>query len=218
MPRKNRTASPAVAAPRPLTDFQETVCNLAADLILNGGAEANIANLLRATIGHSLSLQFPEFDAWHCERIAKVLPDWTKRISRFWPTKAEPAGPGQLPNTVTGMLRANLRGKIEEQLATFLAKARMQELHLMHDVLENFENSAGGSGDESAESALAEAFMYELDSDDTYVKVPRDRVEAVEEFLETIDSIPDVDAAPAGRPKLLMFPARAASSEAPHAS
>jgi hypothetical protein len=216
MPRKNRTASPAPVAP-PLTDFQETVCNLAADLILNGGAEANIANLLRATIGHSLSLQFQEFDAWHCENIAKVLPDWTKRISRFSPTKSGPAEPGQLPKTVNEMLRANLRGKIEREFAVFLAQARMQELHLMHDVLENFENSAGGSGNESAESALAEAFIYELDSDDAYVKVPREHVEAVEEFLKKLDESP-ADVAPGGRPKLLVFPARQPDPEAPHAS
>jgi hypothetical protein len=189
MPRKNRTANtPATPAainrqPRSLTDFQETVCNLAADLILNGGAEEDVANLLRATIGHSLHLQFPEFDAWICERVAKDLPGWTKRISHLWPARSEPVESEQLPNTVTEMLRANLRGRIEEDFATFLAKARMHELHLMHDVLENFENSAGLSDNDSAESALAEAFMYELDSDDTYVKVPRDRVEAVEQFL-----------------------------------
>jgi hypothetical protein len=44
-------------------------------------------------------------------------------------------------------------------------------------------------------------------------------VEAVEEFLKKLDE-PPVDVAPAraGRPKLLVFPARQPDQEVPHAS
>ena len=203
-----------------LTDFQETVCNLAADLILNGGTEANVSNLLHATPGHSLQLRFQDHDSWREDHIERDLPEWQRRISRYWPAKADPVEPEhELPNTVTGMLRANLRGKLEEKFTEFLAKSRMHELYLMCGVLENFEQNSGGPDNDKAESALAEAFAYELASDDTYVKVPRDRVALVEDFLATMDSIPDVDEpAPAGRPKLVVFPERQPSPEVNHAS
>ena len=51
-------AAPATIDAQPLTDFQETVCNPAADLILNGGEESDVSNLLRSTIGHRLHPRF----------------------------------------------------------------------------------------------------------------------------------------------------------------
>jgi hypothetical protein len=215
MPRKNRTASPAPVAPQPLTDFQETVCNLAADLILNGGDQVDVSHLLAATIGHSFNLRFPEC-GWRQDRIKRDSPEWLKMLSRHWPAKVEREHP--LPTTVSEMVRANLRGNLEERFEEFMTAARMHELYLMLEVLESFDGLTGGPNDEAAESVLAEAFMREIESDQTYVKVPRDRVEAVEEFLETIDSIPDDAPVPVGRPKLLVFPARQPEPEVPNAS
>jgi hypothetical protein len=66
---------------------------------------------------------------------------------------------------------------------------------------------------------LAEAFAYELDSDHTYVKVPRDEVEKVEAYLKAAATeVPSDAPEPVGRPKLLVFPARESMQEAPHAS
>jgi hypothetical protein len=216
MPRKNRTASPAPVVPQALTDFQETVCNLAADLILNGGAEADVANLLRATIGHSLNLRFPECGCYSEDRIKLDLPEWLKMLSRYWPAKTQRKHP--LPTTVSEMVRANLRGNLGEKFDEFMSAARMHELYLMLEVLDSFDSITGGPDDEAAESVLAEAFMRQIESDHTYVKVLSDRVHLVEDFLETIDSIPDDAPVAAGRPKLLVFPARKPREEEHHAS
>jgi hypothetical protein len=42
-----------------LTDFQQLVCNLAADLILNGGHKADVKKLIAATMGHSFRVRLP---------------------------------------------------------------------------------------------------------------------------------------------------------------
>ena len=124
-----------------------------------------------------------------------------------------------LPKTVSEMARANVRRSLEGRFEEFLGNARVHELYLLDNILVDFGSRNGGPEAESAESPLAEAFMLALDSDDTYVKVPRDCVDLVEEFLETLDSIPDADPpAPVGRPKLLMFPARQPDPEVPYAS
>jgi hypothetical protein len=211
--RKAKTAPAAM----PLTDFQETVCNLAADLILRGGMDEDVANLLRATIGHSLHLQWPRFDAFKADHIANDLPEWQQRIARHWPEKKDPQD--ALPTTVTEMLRANLRGKLEELFVRFLAKSRMHELYLMNAVLENFDGNARGPDITNAESVLAEALMSELSSDDSYLKVPSEHIEAVEDLLEKLTREIEVPPAKASNgPKLLAFTPRQTSPEAPHAS
>src|ERR1700676_181778 len=216
MPRKNRTANaPAAIEQQPLTDFQEHVCNLCADMILNGGDEDDVSNLLRAVIGHGLHLRRPEYNA--CHRIEQDLTDFRKRLARYWPKKIEPEH--ELPKTVTEMLRANLRGSLERNFGDFVARARMHEIYLLNDVLVNFDSEGSCIGDESAESMLARAFLRELKTDYSYLKVPDDHVEAVEEFLKTLDEAPaDVPPEPIGRPKLLVFPACDASPEVPNAS
>ena len=217
MPRNKQAETPAPAnAPRPVTDFQEIVCNLCADMILNGGDEVDVSNLLRATIGHSLHLRFPEFNA--CHRAERDLPDWRKRLARYWPKKIEPEH--ELPKTVTEMLRANLRGALENKFTEFLARARMHEIYLLNDVLGNFESEGGAVDDRVAESMLARAFLEELNTDYSYMKVPDDHVEAVEEFLKQIDETASGEAPePIGRPRLLAFQTRQEVQDEPaHAS
>lgn len=201
---------------RPLTDFQEIVCNLAADLILRGGAAVNVTNLLRATIGHSLHLRYPDFDALTEQHIAKSLPEWRQRISRHWPEQKDQQRTA--PETITEMLRENLRGNLERLFGEFLARARMHELYLMRDVLGNFESDGGGVDITNGESVLARAFTDELSSDHSYVKVPIDHLEAVEDFLEKLTGELETTTPKAVvEPKLLVFPARQPSAEAPSA-
>lgn len=217
MPRNKRKATPApLKPPRTLTDFQEHVCNCCADLVLNGGDEDDVSNLLRAVIGHSLHLRWPGYDT--CHRSAEDVPDWRKRLARYWPKKIEPDH--ELPKTVTEMLRANLRGALGDKFTSFLARARMHEIYLLNDVLGNFESEGSDPLDKNAESMLARAFLQELRTDYSYLKVPDDHVEAVEEFLKHIDETASGEAPePIGRPKLLAFqPRQAIQDESDHAS
>jgi len=195
---------------RKLTDFQEIVCNLCADMILNGGEEADVSCLLAAVIGHSIHMRFPGYDAQ--KRIDLDLADWLKRLARYWPAKSEPKH--EQPKTVTEMLRANLRGNLEDRFRDFMARARMQELYLMNDVLGNFESEGCSVDDEDAESMLARAFLMELCTDYSYLKIPDDHVEAVEEFLKHIDEAPADDGAVRA---MSAPPRRGGTTEARHA-
>jgi len=116
------------------------------------------------------------------------------------------------------MVRASLIRNIRAHFECFLKDAKMQELYFLDSLLADFGSSNYGPDDKAAESPLAEAFMALLDSDETYVRVSRDHVEAVEEFLEKITAATEGNPPanePVGRPKLLVFPPR---QEAPHAS
>ena len=215
-PRNKQTATPAPLKPPQLTDFQENVCDLCADLILNGGDEDDVSSLLRAVISHGVHRRFPGYNS--CHRVEQDLPDFRKRLARYWPEKIEPEH--ELPKTVTEMLRANLRGSLESNFADFMARARMQEIYLLNEVFINFASEGSDVLDEDAESMLARAFLYELQTDYSYLKVPDDHVEAVEEFLKHIDEAQAVTAPePIGRPKLLAFQPRPAIQDEPaHAS
>jgi hypothetical protein len=125
-----------------------------------------------------------------------------------------------LPKTASEMARANVRTSLRRRFEDFLGSARLHDLYLLNNVLGDFDSCNLGPETAAAESHLAEAFMQSLDRDHTYVKVPRDCVHLVEDFLETLDSIPDaLEPAPVGRPKLLPFPKREPNvQEAPYAS
>lgn len=225
-------AKTATAAPppvdsrvRPLTTLQELICHLAADLVMNGGRESDVTHLLRATIGHNLYLGFPEFD--HTERIERDLAKWQRRISRQWPVERETSSERELPKAASDMARANIRRQLRSHFEIFMGSARVHELYLLDNILMDFDSRSAAPESGTVESALAEAFMLALDSDDTYVKVPRDQVENVEAYLKAASTeVPDdasepeepAPPAPVGRLKLVVFPSRQPAPEAPHAS
>jgi hypothetical protein len=222
-------AKPATAAAppvdprtRPLTALQELICHLAADLVMNGGSESDVAHLLRATISHSMHLQFPEFD--HTERIEKYLPKWQRRISRHWPVPGEAGAEHELPKAASDMARANIRRELQSHFEDFLGGARVQDLYLLDNVLMDIDSGGAWKGSDTAESPLAEAFMLALDSDDTFLRVPRDQVENVEAYLKAAATQDSDDAneptipEPVGRPKLVVIPSRQRTSEVSHAS
>jgi hypothetical protein len=69
-----------------------------------------------------------------------------------------------------------LRDELQYYFRSFLATARMHELYLLNEILEDAETRAGMSESEEAESRLAAAFMYQIDNNVTYIKVPAARI------------------------------------------
>ena len=123
--------------------------------------------------------------------------------------------------TASEMARACLLRNLQSHFKGFLSEAKLHELYFLDSVLMDFGSSNLGPTSKAAESPLAEVFMALLDSDDTYIKVPRDHIEAVEHFLAKIAEVPEgkaLESGPVGRPKLLVFPAPQPRAEAPHAS
>jgi hypothetical protein len=120
-------------------------------------------------------------------------------------TPINQAPPSNQTKTASEMARACLLRHLQGHFEDFLSEAKLHELYLLDSVLMDFGSGNSGPDSTAAESPLADVFMLALDSDDTYVKVPRDRIALVEDFLETLDSIPDIDEpAPWGRPKLVV--------------
>jgi len=56
----------------------------------------------------------------------------------------------------------------------------------------DFASSNLGPYSDAAESPLTDAFQFTLDSDDTYVKVSRECVDAVEQFIEILATIQEL--------------------------
>jgi len=140
-----------------------------------------------------------------------------KIVRRKTARPATPINAKTASETARGCLLRNLKSHFEE----FLIEAKLHDLYLLDSILMDFASINRGPDSKAAESPLAEAFMLALDSDDTYVKVPSDNVETVEKFLVMLDDSPqgkEPASEPAGRPNLVVFPAREPRAEASHAS
>ncbi len=121
--------------------------------------------------------------------------------------------------TVTEMARACIIRNLQAHFKGFLAAARLDELYLLDSILMDHDSSNLGPDCKEAEIPLAEAFMTALDSDDTYVKVPGECIEAVEEFLKQLNEAPVDDVPEPKGPKLLAFQPRQTVQDEPiHAS
>ncbi len=172
---------------RELTDFQLLVCDLAGDIILNGGHQDDVHNLIFAAMGHSYRLRFGMSKGSPDEYLGNLHQDWIQKISRHWPEE-RPEPKEEKPKTVSEMVRTHLRDGLRSNFEWFLGSARMHELYLLWAVLQNFEGVTHGPESERAESVLALAFAYEIDSDSTYVKVSRDRVKLVEQYVGLLEA------------------------------
>ncbi len=198
MPARKNTVSRRPAAPKPevtttqaaegeLTDFQQLVCNLAADLIINGGEEQDLEKFLEGIFGHMMHPQFRGDEWWKDRYEDEKLPEWKQRLMRYWPEAASPRTVENAPKTVSDMARENLRDRLRSRCREFRHKARMHELYLLDSVLDTFEATTGGADNPDAESILATAFIYELDSDHAYVKVQRDHLKMVEQYVKLLN-------------------------------
>lgn len=194
MPRqkKTNTTPPAPAATpeaKPATvrepnDFQLMCCNLVADLIMNGGRRRDVEYLIRAIDGHQTYLRHYDLPSDDRDLSQTAVDNYFESLSRLWPKRQDKANPA--PNTVSEQVRANLRDNLMDSINDFMANARMHELYLLHNVLMSFESQNTGSFSEEAESILASAFMYEIDGNKTYVKVPRKYIDLIEQYVRLL--------------------------------
>ena len=176
----------------PLTPFQEHICDLAGDLILNGGHEDEINSLIYACMGHEWRRRFPDQDPARQEHsLARYtnrwISDWYRKLSRHWPE--EPGdGPAKEPDTaaeqsVSERIRSTVREDLKDRFEEFLGAANPEELRLLRDVFMSAESSRGGPDD----VPLAESFSWEIGQHADYIRVPGRHEKLVRQYLELLE-------------------------------
>ena len=180
---KPKTEKPAYL--RELTDIQLRACELASDLIMNGGAHDDVSGLLYNLIAHEWRRRFPD---WHdgpakADKLAtdhaeNFWPKWYAKLAKHWPEATKlPERPE--PTTVIEMVRENARRRLENVFFDdFMGDASPEDVYFLREVLENAFNSGW---------SLPESFAYETTMDHTYIKVPYKRVKLVEKYIALLE-------------------------------
>lgn len=172
-----------------LTRTQEEMADLASDLLLNGGAYDDVNLLLTALLRHQYrrysfggrsEYNSPEKQeqgaAQHAER---RRPQHYMSLFTCWPKEAPIAdGKPVLPKTVTEMVRANIRGSLEDAFDAFMTDSEgIEPCWLLNEILQDANN----------EGDLAKGIHYALDQSTVYVRVPLKHHERIEEFVEFLE-------------------------------
>jgi hypothetical protein len=191
--RKQKPAALANAKPKPatetkpelpkLTQLQEHVFEVLADMVLRGGHTDNIYDILWNAAAHHQRRRFPRFgnecDQQFNERIdksaTKRADEWQTQIAKSWPER-EKTEETLLPKNVIQRVRAVLTERLEDRLHDFILEATPEEKRLPTDVLQNRENISIGPDIEDPELNLATAFMEEIEAEERYIQVPNERI------------------------------------------
>jgi hypothetical protein len=181
---------------RELTDFQMIILDLAGDMILNGTNMDDLKELVHAVARHGWHRRWPDTDGFTEDTAygKSVSEKWPLKLSRHWPEKTEqPSGPP--PVTLSDMVRKNLRDNVRRLFNEFMQTARMSDLYLMAEVLQQYEGTGGHWDEDGCESPLAEAFMAQIGEWNRYIKVPRKIMPLVEQYIALLDRAEHPDAA-----------------------
>jgi hypothetical protein len=169
---------------RELTELQVRFCDLASDLLMNGGTHSDADLMVWALLHHEHLRQFPDWPADPKERDQEAIkqadkraPELLQKLQRSWPAAGK-AIERPKPNTVTEMAREAMRSRVEAEFREFIGlHADIEGVYFLHEVLTTANSSSG---------SLHDAFAYEIAADDTYVKVPRRHVELVEKYADRL--------------------------------
>ena len=186
-----RTAESASLSP-----IQDLMADLAADLIQNGGAEAERAGLAevllnryaRRLLGAPLEFahQVPEVMDFVAERLA-LWTDSLPRESPYQDSRAEPVcGAG---DCVGERIRANLRGRLEEEFEKFVATSPLYEAVFLREVLVQRNRAARSRDGEEPEFLLASCFEHELGSSDLFLRIPEKYAKEMRQYLSWLESL-----------------------------
>jgi hypothetical protein len=174
-----------------LTKTQEEIADLASDLILNGGAHEDVDLMLTALLRHEYrrfsfggrsTFRTPtQNDQLAHEHAARWLHDRYRHLSAHWPAakpEAKDAQNAPAPKTVAEMVRANVRGSLQNAFDEFMTDGHgIEPAWLLNEILEDANN----------EGDLALAIHYALDQSQIYVRVPVKHHERIQEFVEFLE-------------------------------
>ena len=162
---------------RELTAIQIQAAELAADLIMNGGAHDDVSGLLYNLLAHRYRRITPDLSVLGPHFVEHAWEEWYRDLSKHWPEKISlPARPN--PTEVVEMARENARRRLESIFFDdFMGSASPEDVYFLREILENCHNVG---------MSLPAAFAFETTSNSTYVSVPYKHVKLVEKYVELL--------------------------------
>ncbi len=136
-PAEIRQPKQATRPERKLTDFQEIVCDLFADLIFNGGQAMDVEHVLRGLAQHQYNKMLNDCgDGEKAKEHAKaVLPSWTWNLASGMTKRSENSDEQAEPKSYLEDLKLTLRDSARRDFDEFMKDATPFEMYLMKDIL-----------------------------------------------------------------------------------
>lgn len=186
---ENVTPTRADRPHKGLTEEQETIAELASDMIMNGGAKEDVDLFLRAVGRHRYRLLLASFsqtgkpiaeadinsDAEHSAK------QWCGALANQWQHK-KPAkrlsATASTSNSVAEIARTDIRGHLKGLFNEFVIGIdSFESAYLLKEILEY---TVDGGYD------MAQAFARVMDGDQTYVRIPGDIEDEVRNFIKML--------------------------------
>jgi hypothetical protein len=183
------TDSATIKLIRELSVTQAELANLVSDALMNGGDRYHVETIIRGALMHKWALMFTDHPKDFAERAQAqktYAQIWTERryrdLVRSWPEQTAPREEQPKSTVVIEMARANIRYRLRYIFEDFIGQADPESLFFLTAVLEDYNmNTNGHTG-----SPIPECFARQIDSDATWVKVPDNHVDRVNDFLALI--------------------------------
>jgi hypothetical protein len=171
---------------RDLTSIQAEIADLATQLIVSGGMQADVMPFLSALYRHQYrNTTFCQDDAEETikSRAASRAECCLRDLVRQWPQRAEkPTDEETTPTTVKDIVQTDLRNRLAEHFEEFVRDhADLESIWLLNEVLEWYTSDS---------IDLAEAFARMIDSDKTYVPVPWPQAKKLREVAKLLVEVP----------------------------
>ena len=153
----------AVPQPEKLPALQNTLCEIASELIFNGGESGPLRDFMYAMAEHKWNVRFENQD--NTNLIVRTYEEWRRELGRLVPE----ARPGvkyakAVPASGSEAVRENLRYNLAYAMNEFVKSANFEDLHFMKGILDH--RDARSPGDDSYLVPLANACAVELDRAD----------------------------------------------------
>jgi hypothetical protein len=89
------------------------------------------------------------------------------------------------------MIRENAREQLSGRFDDFLRKAEPEEIRLMEEILGVWDSGIVHAIDGVDEVPIGEAFEFELSRNETYLRVPREMRQQVQDYVNGLRAIAD---------------------------
>ncbi|MEP7355370.1 MAG: hypothetical protein ABI824_19235 [Acidobacteriota bacterium] len=186
-------AVPAAKPTRELTEIQEVLADYCGQMILRGGREKPIENLLIACLGYECREFGNEFQQDEIEKyIDTRIGKWRGQLEASWSAKPSSETGEAEPDrsTISKRIRADAREYLRDELLRFSREATPEEIHLMTTVMSDWSNNQSVPSDNlnRYEIGLGYAFEYTFGEGlDHYIRVPDTHWDLVKEYLKLLD-------------------------------
>jgi hypothetical protein len=169
-----------------LSEVQQCVADLLADVVAHGGSEEVVSGLVTAAARHQWHRRLDHVHTDHAkvQANAKALAEsdasrWKSELATAWAMAHRiTITPKHYAKNITERIRFSVIRELQWLFEPFLNNGGPEELRLMRDVLQD--RYSGGFGDGLA---IAEAFLLQADCRRKYLAIPDHMVDQVEKYV-----------------------------------